>query len=74
MLGRSMHELTNRYENDPAFKAMVEQFYAFMCQAELTPYEVRDAALVAEYKFHQTHASPLMLDYDWGGYFRKESK
>lgn len=53
--------LMERYRQDPQFKAIVDQMYALMIQAQVTPYELRDAAYIASIKFAEMHVEPLHM-------------
>lgn len=54
-------ELRERYLRDAQFKAMVDQLTAFMIQNKVQPYEVRDAAFIAELRYRERVVMPLMM-------------
>lgn len=48
-----IRKLQDRYENDSTFRMMVDEMFAYIHQPQLSPSEIRDAAMYAVYK-HQT--------------------
>lgn len=52
---------SERYLHDPVFHQLVDTMYHYMTQLELTPYEMREAVMLAAVKFESTHIRPLMI-------------
>lgn len=44
-----------RYRNDPLFHALVDTIYGAIVRLELTPTEVRDAAMLAAIMYDMNH-------------------
>lgn len=57
----SARQLRDRYLNDPRFHALVTQFLVCMEQNKILPYEVKDAAFVAELIYHDRNVRPMYL-------------
>lgn len=57
--GRNPHDLTNRYRSDSRFKQMVDQLVCLMGMTDVQPYEVADAAFIAEIIHRERYAIPL---------------
>lgn len=55
----SAMKLKDRYMDDPHFHALVQQFLSFMMTMEVQPYEVRDAAFMAEILYREQMAVPI---------------
>ncbi len=60
----SIRDLKDRYQRDAQFHALVDQLYNFMATTRVQPYEVRDAAFVAELIYREKHITPLVMDAD----------
>jgi len=52
-------DLKERYRQDAQFKAMADMLCAYMLQNKVQPYEVRDAAFIAELMYREKVAVPL---------------
>lgn len=50
-----------RYLKDTLFKTIVDHFYYLFLQAELTPTEVREAAMLAQIKYEMEHVRPFKV-------------
>lgn len=59
-----INTLRDRYRNDWHFKAMTDQLLAFMVQQKVQPYEVRDAAFIAEMIYREMHVTPMIMEAD----------
>lgn len=57
-------DLKDRYRNDSHFRAIVTQLTAFMTQQKVQPYEVRDAAFIAEMLYREMHVTPMIMAAD----------
>ena len=55
-------KLVGRYLEDAHFHKMVDLLYSFMMKEDVQPYEVRDAAMVAELKFYESSPVRCLLD------------
>lgn len=56
--------LFERYRNDIQFRSMVQQFLNFMITQKVQPYEVRDAAFVAETLYREQFVKPVPFHYE----------
>lgn len=54
-------KLEERYRNDATFHAMVNALYQQIELLNLTPSEIREAAMFAAIKFEMVHARPIMM-------------
>jgi len=50
-----------RYANDPAFRQMVDFMVHQINDLQMSPGELRDAAVFAEIKFRMMHQHPVMV-------------
>lgn len=57
-------ELDRRYENDPSFRAMVDTLQGVIISLELSPSEIRAAAVYAAYRVEVRRAPPHMFRLD----------
>lgn len=57
-------DLKERYREDAQFKSMVDMLCAFMLQNKVQPYEVRDAAFIAEIMYREQVSIPLYRIHD----------
>lgn len=53
---------TERYKTDIVFRHLVDIFSAAIERAEYTPTEIREAAMLAQIMYEETHLRPLILD------------
>jgi len=60
----SIEDLKDRYRRYAQFHAMVDQLYHFIVTNKVQPYEVRDAAFIAELKYREMHITSLVMDAD----------
>ena len=51
----NFEELEKRYFHDPAFHQLVDVIFHCMYEVHLTPSEVREAAMMACFKFEMKH-------------------
>jgi hypothetical protein len=61
--GRDM-KIKERFENDPAFRMMVDMFYACIERGDYTPTEIREAAMYAQIWWESTHIRPMQFTVD----------
>lgn len=63
-----VEDLKRRYQNDAAFKAMVDVLFCHIDQLHLSPSEIREAAMFAVYKhemlFGPSHRGILGHDFE----------
>lgn len=52
-----------RYHRDPMFHALVESLYAAIDNLQLTPTEIREAAMLAQLKYEQRRRTTLPIQY-----------
>ena len=50
-----------RYFRDPLFRVLVDQLYYMLTELNLTPTEIREAAMLAAIKFEETHVRSLFI-------------
>lgn len=53
---------TDRYHDDPAFRQMVDTLRACMEHAEYTPSGIREAAMLAQILYEETHLRPRFIE------------
>jgi hypothetical protein len=53
-----------RYYNDPQFHALVDLMTSHMMQANYTPSEMREAALLASIKYYEMRPQGLVVNAD----------
>jgi hypothetical protein len=58
--------VVERYQTDPAFRMLVDSMTACIEQAQFTPSEIREAAMLAQIRFEETHIRPHIY-YEIGG-------
>lgn len=54
-------QLKERYRNHPEFRQMVDQLLYAFTTAQIHPYEVKDAAFLAELIYRETHVEPFVM-------------
>jgi hypothetical protein len=57
-------DLKERYRQDAQFRAMADLLFAHMLQNNTQPYEVRDAAFIAELMYREKVCVPLWRIYE----------
>ena len=57
-----MDRIDDRYRNDPAFHAMVDTMRAVIENMQLTPSEVREAAMYACYQTEMRRPTPIRIE------------
>lgn len=55
----------DRYLEDAHFRQLVDALYGAIEQAQFTPTEIREAAMLAQIKFEELHIRRLVLDAGW---------
>lgn len=53
-----------RYMRDPLFRAMVDTFYHAIVKCEVTPTEVREAAMLACIRYEANRPARMLYDMD----------
>lgn len=56
-------EIFERYRQDVHFRSIVQKLLHFMTSVDIQPYEVRDAAFVAETIYREQHIKPIAHHY-----------
>lgn len=57
-----MLSLEDRLMNDPKFRLLVDTFFMYIRDAEFTPTEIREAAMLAQIKFESTQIRHILMD------------
>lgn len=57
-------KMRDRYEQDPAFHALVDMMYAAIVQGQFTPTEIREAAMLAQIKYEERYPRPMIFTKD----------
>lgn len=50
-----------RYQRDPTFHALVDAMYAQIAAAQVTPTEVREAAMMAQILWEEKNVRPVLM-------------
>ena len=53
--------LRERYQTDSHFRALVDTFQALIHQAQFTPTEIREAAMLAQIMYESIHPRPVFF-------------
>ena len=53
---------TDRYKNDPMFRALVDNLRHQIMEARYTPTEIREAAMLAQIMYEEMTLRPLLLE------------
>lgn len=53
---------TERYRNDPAFRHIVDMMQSLIHNADYTPSEIREAAMLAQILYEETHLRPRFIE------------
>ena len=56
-----MKTIRERYNTDAAFRILVQTLYACLDRAEYTPTEIREAAMLAQIMYEETHVRRPMI-------------
>ena len=56
--------IRERYHNDPNFNRLVDMMRSAIESAEFTPTEIREAAMLAQIMYEETHVRPMMFTRD----------
>ena len=56
-----MRSVTERYQNDATFRQLVDLLYASIDNAQFTPSEIREAAMLAHILYEERRIRPMML-------------
>lgn len=56
----------DRYNNDPAYRTLVDYMVHMIHQLQFTPSELRDAAMFAAIRFEQRNTRPIYVDRESG--------
>ena len=55
----------DRYRNDAHFAQLVDMLYAAIDQADFTPTEIREAAMLAQIRYEEIRIRPLIYEAGW---------
>lgn len=55
----------DRYHTDPHFRRIVDSLYMLFDDAQFTPTEIREAAMLAQIKYEELRLKPLLLETGW---------
>lgn len=56
-----MMAIRDRYANDPHFHTLVDAMQAHILAGQFTPTEIREAALLAQIIYEETHIRPTFF-------------
>jgi len=56
-----MMRMHQRYEEDPAFRNLVDTMYVCIQQGQFTPTEIREAAMLAQIRYEDRHPRPTIF-------------
>ena len=56
-----MMNIRDRYHNDLSFNRLVDMMRACIERAEFTPTEIREAAMLAQIMYEETHVRPTIF-------------
>jgi hypothetical protein len=59
---REMTSATQRYRSDAMFRNLVDMLYAGIDHAQLSPSEIREAAMLAHILYEERHLRPILFD------------
>lgn len=54
-------KVRERYHTDPNFNLLVDMMRACIERAEFTPTEIREAAMLAQIMYEETHVRPMIF-------------
>ena len=57
-----MLSASERYRNDPLFKRVVDSLYSLIDAAEMTPTEIREAAMLAQIIWEERNARRRFIE------------
>ena len=57
-----MKSVTERYHNDAQFRQLVDMMYSAIDQAQFSPSEIREAAMLAHIIYEERRIKPLIMD------------
>lgn len=56
---------TERYRTDVNFRNMVNMLYNLVAEAQFTPTEIREAAMLAQIKYEELNIRTLIIEDGW---------
>jgi hypothetical protein len=56
--------IRKRYEDDPAFRHLVDMLYMVIEKGDYTPSEIREAAMLAQIKYEDRNPRPMTFTRD----------
>lgn len=56
-----MRSVTERYQTDATFRQLVDMLYASIDNAQFTPSEIREAAMLAHILYEERRIRPMMV-------------
>ncbi len=57
-----MRSVTERYQTDATFRQLVDLLYSSIDNAQFTPSEIREAAMLAHILYEERRIKPMILD------------
>ena len=60
-----MMTVTERYMQDVKFRNLVDILYMYIDNAEFSPTEIREAAMLAHILYEERCIKPMIIDSDW---------
>jgi hypothetical protein len=61
---KPFYNIRSRYQNDPSFSRLVDMMRACIENAQFTPTEIREAAMLAQIMYEETHVRPSIFTCD----------
>jgi hypothetical protein len=57
-----MMDVTDRYRNDTSFRTLVDSLYSVITNAQYSPTEIREAAMLAHILYEERHIRPIITE------------
>ncbi|MGB8274119.1 MAG: hypothetical protein WCF16_02490 [Alphaproteobacteria bacterium] len=57
-----MRSVTERYQTDAQFRQLVDLLYSSIDNAQFSPSEIREAAMLAHILYEERHIRPMIVD------------
>jgi hypothetical protein len=56
--------IRDRYQNDAAFRTLVDTLHSVIERGDFTPTEIREAAMLAQIMYEERHVRPIIFTRD----------